>query len=144
MNERKRTRQRLDPRVTALRVRRAEDLARRHELLLATAGCLGWEWEVETGSVYLEGDAFAFAGLPSPESVATIQEFLGLVHPEDRQMHQESLKRALVRGRGPYTSPFRLIRRDDGRAVFVEDRGLVGWGEDYSSLRVTGYLFELK
>ncbi len=144
MNERKRQRPRRETRIAEVRARSGQELARRHELLLEASSCVGWEWEVESGSVFLEGDVARLFGISSSESVASIQEFLGLVHPEDRLMHQESLKRALVKGRGTYCSAFRIVRPDDGRVVFVEDRGSIGWGDDYSSLRVTGYLFEIR
>ena len=123
-------------------VRAAEELFRRHELLLDVSGCVGWQWDVDTGRVSLEGDA-ARLGLPPDQPVAFIHDFVDLVHHEDRQLFQESLKQALLRGRGPYTSAFRIVRPDDGRVVLVEDRGTVDWESDYSTLRVTGYLFEL-
>ena len=123
-------------------VQGAAELARRHELLLDVSGCVGWQWEVDTGHVSLEGDA-ARLGLLPDQSVAYIHDLVDLVHHEDRQLFQESLKQALLRGRGAYSSAFRIVRPDDGRVVFLEDRGTVDWENDYSTLRVTGFLFQI-
>lgn len=124
-------------------VREAEELARRYDQLLEAAGCVEWQWDVETGRVVLEGDAAERLGLTAACRITSIHDLVELVHPDDRFLHQTSLKQALLKGRGPYSSAFRIVRPDDGRVVFIEDRGVVDWEQDYSTLRVVGYLFEI-
>jgi hypothetical protein len=132
---------RLESASRRTRTRTGGDLAWRHELLLEASASVEWDWEVESGRVALEGDVAGLLGAGTP--VVTIQDVLELIHPEDRRMHQASLEHALVKGRGPYTSAFRIVRPDDGRIVFIEDRGWVSWEDDFATLRVTGFLFRL-
>jgi PAS domain S-box-containing protein len=93
--------------------------------LSLTAGGLGaWSWDIVSGALDLNRSACAVFGIDVDAFSGTIEEFLALVHPEDRIDIRESVARAL-KERGDYRQQFRVVRRTDGEVRWMEVWGQV-------------------
>ena len=106
------------------RHRAHEELLRsREELRLALeAGSMGtWVWDRRTGEVSRDTHLHALYGLGPDRSVGSFEEFMSLVHPDDRALVQAEVERAMAEG-GTYELEHRIVR-PDGVVRWVERRG---------------------
>lgn len=71
-----------------------------------------WNWDVETGKVTHSVTTELIYGLNPGSFEGTYQDFLNSIHPEDRPMVIESVRRTLEE-KAEYDLEFRIIRPDD-------------------------------
>ncbi|MBW4496058.1 MAG: PAS domain S-box protein [Oscillatoria princeps RMCB-10] len=76
---------------------------------VAHAGC--WEFDIATGEIYWSEETFRIFGLESAQKSPTYQEYLEIIHPEDRQALQSAVELAITAG-VPYELEPRLLRAD--------------------------------
>jgi len=81
-----------------------------------------WEWNIQTGALYWEQENYRIFELP-PETVPSVEAFLGSVHPDDLEMVKQSMSDALERQK-PYDLDMR-IRCPDGTEKVVQAYGEV-------------------
>ena len=81
-----------------------------------------WEWDAQTGELHWEEENYRIFGLP-PETVPSLQTFLGSVHPDDLAFVKQSMTDALE-GQRPYDLDMR-IRRSDGTERVIHAYGEV-------------------
>jgi PAS domain S-box-containing protein len=87
-----------------------------------TAARMGtWRRDLATQTSQRDASFNAIMGLPAVDSVATVQERLEEIHPDDRQRVKEAWTTA-VTARGDYEAEFRIKRRD-GATRWVRDQG---------------------
>ena len=100
-----------------------ELLRSREELRLAlAAGNMGtWVWDRRTGRVSRDTNLQALYGLDAVPAAGNFDEWVGLVHPEDRSRVLEEVDRALTVG-GTYHLEHRIVR-PDGTVRWLERRG---------------------
>lgn len=113
---------RVDAHISLARMRRAADEARRmSELRLGlapqAARMAAWEWDPVEARVLAPADLRRILGT----AVQSLEEWLSLVHPDDRPAHREAVAR-LEREGGSYVREFRMQRADTGATIWAEER----------------------
>lgn len=104
----------------ALALRKTEE-----RLLLATRiGKIGvWDWDIAENSVYWSDSLYAIHGLKKEEFQYSIEGFMNLVHPEDRNLISTKIRESLEQD-VPYEFEFRAIK-PDGDIVWVFTSALI-------------------
>jgi PAS domain S-box-containing protein len=105
--------------------RRAEAGARASEerlraaLVASSTGT--WRWNIRTRAAECDEALDRLIGLPPGEAVRSLDEFLALVHPEDRAEFAMRAERCVQEGTD-FEMEYRLLR-PDGRQVWLYDQG---------------------
>ena len=100
-------------------------------------GKLGsWEWNIVTGEVYWSDQTYRIYGWNMRETKATYSSFFESVHPEDRAVVEQEMKRVL-KYCVPYKSEHRIIR-PNGSVRFVQAQGKVEVGPDGTAYKLLG------
>jgi PAS domain S-box-containing protein len=145
------TRQQLDPNTGELAAvlgccrdvterRAVEERLRASEAMLADAqavthiGC--WEWDVAGDEIKWSDELYRIFGLEPGEIVATYDMWLEQVHPEDRRLADETVRRALC-DRKPYQFHHRVLL-PGGEVRVVLGRGRVETDADGRVVRMVG------
>jgi PAS domain S-box-containing protein len=119
-------------------LRRSEERLR---LALGAARMGIWYWSVETNVLVWDDNLRALYGLAPGQPVGGYEEFLGRVHPDDRQFVSESVARA-IRGDGSLDYEFRILL-PDGRVRWIADQGRVELDRDGRSRYLTGVCMDV-
>ena len=113
----------------------AQVAARRGEAL--RLACIGnWELDLITGRLYWSEVIFDLFEIDPAQFGASYETFLGLVHPEDRDLVDQAYRDS-VRDRTPYAITHRL-RMKDGRVKHVHEHGETYYGADGQPVRSIG------
>lgn len=80
-----------------------------------------WEFDVLTGKITWSEEKFRIFGLDSALGEPSFAELLEIIHPDDRELFQQSVSRAIAQGLS-YEIDFR-IRRPNGEVRYIEARG---------------------
>ncbi len=97
-----------------------------------------WDWHLPTGQVVHNQQWYKTLQLDAGEMPETVDSFVSLIHPEDRQIVKQRLDEMLIHGATGYHSEHRLLRKD-GAAIWVQDRGrVVERDANGQALRVVG------
>ena len=83
-----------------------------------------WDWHLPTGRVQHNQQWYKNLQLDDSEMLDTVEAFISLIHPEDRELVQQRLAPILLHGASDYYSEHRLLRKD-GEVIWVQDRGEV-------------------
>lgn len=133
-------------------LRTAEVARRRHEEMLrageALAGVASFRWVLATNEVVWSAQMWKLTGLPS-SATPSVEQFLALVHAEDRARVEAALQRAQA-ARFYESLPARIVRVDgEQRDVIIEggfvedDTEMLGSVLDVTELRrLQGELFQ--
>lgn len=105
--------------------KRATDLIERNRRQLMEAQRIGqsgsWEWNFATNNLIVSEQLFKIAGLNPRSSELTVEDFLAIVHPDDRQFVRDRL-----RAQGEIEMykdvPYRIVR-PDGEVRYILNRG---------------------
>ncbi|MBD1808162.1 PAS domain S-box protein [Microcoleus sp. FACHB-SPT15] len=118
----------------------AEEQVRESEsqlrLALEAARMDSWNWNFQTGKIIRSNNFQQLYGFTPNPSGVTYEEFLELVHPEDRDRIRQTDERALETGDG-YDSEFRIIL-PDGSLRWVQSKGQVFYDETGKAVRMAG------
>ncbi|MEW5912640.1 MAG: EAL domain-containing protein [Thermodesulfobacteriota bacterium] len=95
-----------------------------------------WEFDIATGGLTWSHEIFRIFGLSPQEFAASYEAFLNRVHPDDRQLVQESVDKALKQDQ-PYSIEHRIILPGGGQRI-VHEIGEVVRGEEGQPLRMVG------
>jgi PAS domain S-box-containing protein len=94
----------------------------RYALAVRSASDGLWEWNIESGAVYLSPRWKCMLGFTGEEIAGSRDAWLGRVHPDDRAEAEAALQ-AHLRGESPrYEHQHRLLHKD-GRIRWVLSRG---------------------
>lgn len=88
-----------------------EALTRSLELAQAAGGIGTWDWDVAGNVTHWSDACGPLYGLPKSSGGPTPEEWLGLIHPDDRQRVRSDLQHALD-GTAPFDTEFRVIGAD--------------------------------
>lgn len=105
--------------------KRAADLIERNRRQLMEAQRIGqsgsWEWNFATNNLIVSEQLFKIAGLNPRPSEVTIEDFLAIVHPDDRQFVCDRLR---TQGEVEMYKdvPYRIVR-PDGEVRYILNRG---------------------
>ncbi|MDQ0314811.1 PAS domain S-box protein [Amorphus orientalis] len=110
----------------------------RWKFALDGSGQAVWDTNLVTGEAYRSPYWYRLLGYEPASEGARAEDWLNLVHPDDRETVQEADRRMLS-GETPETHvEIRLLHRS-GRWIWVEDRGrVVEWDENGRPVRLIG------
>ncbi len=117
----------------------------RLQLALQVARMSSWEWNVQTGEAVWSRDLEAAAGVAPASFGGTVDDFLAIVHPDDRELVRGTLMGAAAEARG-FELEYRIVLPDGqvrwrsaaGDALTVEDGRagrMIGVGQDITERR---------
>jgi PAS domain S-box-containing protein len=95
-----------------------------------------WEWNIETGAVTWSETIAPLHGLAPGEFKGTIEAFNELIHPDDRELLQQSVARAISEG-ADYDIEFRIVW-PDGSVHWMEGKGKAFRDDAGKAVRMTG------
>lgn len=109
----------------------------RYALAVRSASDGLWEWNLQTGTMYLSPRWKSMLGFAEGEMAETREAWLGRVHPEDRGDAEAALESHLAGASPRYEHQHRLLHRD-GRVRWVLSRGAAIRRASGSPYRVIG------
>jgi PAS domain S-box-containing protein len=112
----------------------------RLRLALDAGRMVAWEWNARTGRTTLSDSARTVLGLP--RAIEDVDTGFARIHPDDLDRHMRAVQEAVERRDG-YTSEIRVIRPDDGRVIWVEDRAKVALDDQGRLVRVSGLIMDV-
>ena len=97
--------------------------------LAAEATELGtWDWDFTTKRLLLNARTRIIFGVP-PNCATTLDRFLEMIHPEDRERVHDTIKQSLnPEGTGDFDTAYRVVRQD-GILKWVREKGKVTFKE---------------
>ena len=96
----------------------------------------GWEWDINSGKLYWSDETYRIFGLEPQEIEESYEKFIEYIHPDDRELVQESIRKA-VEENVPYNIDHRIALAD-GRERFVNEEGRVLFNESGQAVRMSG------
>jgi len=123
-----------------------ESQLRRSEVMLRNAqrvaqiGC--WEATISTREIYWTEELFLIHGLDPNGPTPTGDDIIAMIHPEDRQLHEDSI-RALALQQQPFEANLRIIRASDGEVRYINARGGPLYDDDGKMIKLTGTTFDV-
>lgn len=101
-----------------------------------------WDWDIPSNALYLSPRHKESLGYDETEISDGVEAWLGLIHPDDRQVHATAMKAHLTGQRDFYEAELRLKRKDGSWSwSFVRGRGVRG--EDGRIYRVAGAVSDI-
>ena len=105
--------------------KRAEAALQKIQASLAKAQRLAhlgsWDWDISKNKISLSDEIFRIFGLTPEEFGGSYEEFMDLIHPEDRDAVKLSVSRVLSKDR-PFSLDYRVVR-PDGTVRVVQSHG---------------------
>lgn len=101
-----------------------------------------WEWNPLTKDLYLSPRLLAILGYPDSFEVRTTDDWLDLVHPDDRVRYNRENIRHLRRETPYFQCEYRL-RRADGEWAWGYSRGLASFDEQGVARRMAGSITDI-
>ena len=121
--------------------KRAEETLRKRDESLAEAQRIAhlgsYAWDPVADEIKGSEEAYRIFGIPTEVSSITFNEFLELVHPDDRDSVNETARRSLADPGLPIATEYRIIR-PDGLERFIYHRGEVTVAEHGKPVRILG------
>jgi PAS domain S-box-containing protein len=118
----------------------AEEALRKSEASLAEAQSLAhlgnWEWDVKTSELFWSDEVFRIYGYETKESVPTLDRFMELVHPDDRELISKKIDDALYESK-PFEFEHRIVR-PDGEERILHCQAKVYFDEEGEPSRMIG------
>jgi PAS domain S-box-containing protein len=103
--------------------KRMEQTLRTHEeqlrLALTSADVGTWNWDLQTDHIYWSSQVDRFLGLSEGAQPRTQNDWLALVHPDDRETIVLAMRQALEPQRTDVTFEHRVLRRDGSVQWYV-------------------------
>jgi diguanylate cyclase (GGDEF)-like protein/PAS domain S-box-containing protein len=113
-----------------------------YQLALKSADAMIWMWDIATDRLTWAGRSVDFMfGVPTDTTSMTGQEFLDLVHIEDRQAVMKKIGRVMVHG-GDYLHDYRAVMVD-GEVRWHVSRGSAVADESGAIVRVLGVVQDI-
>jgi PAS domain S-box-containing protein len=113
----------------------------RLRVALSAAQMGTWWWNPATNQDTRDASLNAILGFKAVESTQPVDDFLQCVHPEDRDMVDAEIQRA-VREHRTYLAEFRIVR-PDGTVRWLRDQGKLLYGENDNLLYMTGAVVDI-
>ncbi len=122
--------------------RAVRDSEARLRLALSAARMVAWEWSPSEDRVVFSDNAAEVFGLSPGARIDTSTEGFALIHPGDVDRHRANVMKA-VEECGSYVSQFRMVRRDTGEVIWLEERGHGVESETGGALRLVGVVMDI-
>ena len=98
--------------------------------------------DVKTRETYWTEELFRIHGLDPNQSTPSPEEILALIHPDDRQLHQEAIHSPALR-REVFEANLRIIRANDGEIRYINARGGPVLNCSGDLIKLTGTTFDV-
>ena len=118
-----------------------KDREERLRLAMSSAEMGTWRWNAVTDQDTLDANFNRLLGLKAEESTQPADDFVQLIHPEDRAAVKQELKRS-IRERDVYLAEFRIVH-PDGTEHWLRDRGLPFYDKQGRISYVTGAVIDI-
>jgi PAS domain S-box-containing protein len=127
------------------RAQRLAEVAAEHEarlaLALESAAMGAWSYDLESGRRWFDPQACQILGVDPARFGGTHEDFLQLVHPDDREAVDTAIRRTIEDGL-PYTPQYRVLHAN-GTVRFVTARARRHVDAAQRALRITGLLWDV-
>ena len=110
-------------------------------LALSAAEMGTWRWDAPTDQTTRDPSLNRMLGLDPVESTLSREEFISIIHPDDRAKAREEFNRAL-RDRVPYSSEYRVVRPDGG-VRWLSEHGRAFYGDLGAVAYATGVAIDV-
>ncbi len=100
-----------------------------------------WDWSIVTNELWWSDQIYRMFQVDSTAFGATYEAFLERVHPEDRQIVNESVERALAGGES-YSIVHRIVLPDDTEKA-VHEKARVIFNDEGQAIRMTGTVHDI-
>ena len=121
--------------------RRADESLRASEARLAEAQRIArvgsWSWEVGSDTVTWSAELYRIYGLDPASGPATFQDYIGKVHPDDRERVRTTVEHSMAE-LVPFEHEYRIVR-GDGETRWVYARGEVATAGSGLARRMAGF-----
>jgi PAS domain S-box-containing protein len=107
---------------------------------VAQIGC--WEIDIQTREIYWTEELFLIHGLSPDGPTPSYEESLRLIHPDDRQLHEQAIVTPAGRGEA-FEANLRIIRANDGEVRYINARGGPLFDADSKMIKLTGTTFDV-
>lgn len=113
-----------------------ETLARHFDRVQRMSNVGSWEWDIITNGLIWSPQVYRIFGLPPNLFTPTYPAFLERVHPDDRQIVELGIQRA-VEGIEPYELDHRIVL-PDGAVRTIHEQAEVEFAPDGTAVRMLG------
>ncbi|OIO71064.1 MAG: hypothetical protein COW19_00360 [Zetaproteobacteria bacterium CG12_big_fil_rev_8_21_14_0_65_55_1124] len=100
-----------------------------------------WEWDITNDTLSWSDEIYRIFGLEPQQFDANYEAFLSAVHPEDRQLLEDSLREALAR-QPTYSIEHRILQ-PDGTLRHVHEQAEVIRGKDGQPISMLGTVLDI-
>ena len=121
--------------------RQLRDSQERFDLAQQKVKLGSWEWNIVTDQITWSNSLASLHGTDNSKSFRSFEQWLGLVHADDRLNVRNAVKAALA-GEKDYDVEFRGLR-PDGRVIWIAARGAIFRGDDDKPIRMLGISFDV-
>jgi len=125
--------------------KRVEDALRRSETSLAEAQKIAhlgnWDWDIARNELHWSDEVYNIFGVTQQEFSGSHEEFLELVHPNDRDMVRLSVDKALTELES-YSVEYRIIQPDGSERV-VHEQSEVHLDGNGNATRIIGTVLDI-
>jgi PAS domain S-box-containing protein len=101
-----------------------------------------WDWDIGTSEGYMSPRYKQIVGYADHERHAHLEEWLNLIHPEDKSRVWE-VTQAYLEKRIPKNEVTYRIRHKDGHYIWVLARGMAVWNQAGKPYRMAGTIMDL-
>lgn len=108
----------------------------RLSLALESANMGIWDWNILTNETLWSANMGSLYGLPNTTLCPSPEDFLQLVHPQDREIFSQTVNNSIEQG-GQFTIEYRTIW-PDGSIHWLSGRGKVHYNETGKAMRMIG------
>jgi PAS domain S-box-containing protein len=120
-------------------LRRSETLLRNAQ---EAAQIGSWEFDIHTRETYWTKELYLIHGLDPRQPPPKAYEVLSLIHPEDRQLHEQAIRVPSLQGKA-FEVNLRIIRANDGEVRYINARGGPLFDADGKVVKLTGTTFDI-
>ena len=114
----------------------------RLSLALSSAEMGTWDWDVPASEIWWDDRMHALFGLAPGAFKGSYEDFLGLIHPEDRERIRGEFSRAIAT-RAALDTEFLVCWPSDGSGHVVRIRSRVRCDENSELLRIVGVAWDI-
>lgn len=100
-----------------------------------------WEWDIATGVIHWGGHHYGLFGLEPGTFSGSLESFLALVHPDDRELIRQTNAQMLAE-RGEHSTEYRIVR-PDGTVRWMDSRGRLFCDETNQPVRLIGIVQDI-
>lgn len=102
-----------------------------------------WSWDIQTGIIFWSDMIYDLFGIaPKSSSTLTYQDYLHVIHPEDRAGVEAAIQHALKNPKLFYSVEHRIIKID-GEIRWISGQGRVYTDKDGNPMRMAGMVADI-